>query len=128
MSDTKTFPVMQMVLSFGLGAVATAGCIAGCGWLMVRQGMTQEAAGPLATSAVCLGSFLGGLFLASFQREKGLIWGIAEGLLFVGVLILLGTLYQSEWQTFQFIRAGLVLMAGMLGGTLGMFRAGRRRR
>ncbi len=128
MSDTKTFPAVRIVLSFGLGAAAAAGCLVGFGWLMVGQGMTQDAAGPLATAAVCFGSLLGGFLLAVIQKEKGLVWGVTEGILFVGALVLLGTLYQSEWQTMQFVRAGLVLTAGMLGGVLGMLCAGRRRR
>ena len=128
MSDTKTFPAVRVLLSFGLGVAAAAGCLAGFGWMMVGQGMTQEAAGPLATAAVCAGSFLSGFLLSAFQKEKGLIWGAMEGILFVGALVLLGTLYQSEWQMPQFIRAGFALTAGTLGGTLGMLCAGRRRR
>lgn len=128
MSDTKVFPAVRVLLSFGLGAAAAAGCLAGFGWMMVRQGMTQEAAGPLATAAVCTGSSLSSFLLSALQKEKGLVWGITEGILFVGVLILLGTLYQSEWQTPQFIRVGFVLTSGILGGILGMLRAGRRRR
>lgn len=128
MSVTKKFPAVGMLAAFGLGGAAAAGCLVGFGWLMVQQGLTQDAAGPLATAAVCLGSFLSGLVLAAFQREKGLLWGAAEGGLFAGVLFLLGTLYQSEWGSAQFLRVGLVLMAGMLGGILGMLRTERRRR
>lgn len=128
MSGTKTFPVVRVLLSFGAGIATAAGCLGGFGWLMVRQGMTQEAASPLATAAVCLGSFLGGFLLSAFQKEKGLVCGVTEGVLFVGALVLLGTLYQSEWQTPQLIRAGFVLAAGTLGGILGMLRVGRRRR
>jgi len=130
MSDTNTkkFPAVSMLVIFGLGSTAAAGCLAGFGWLMVKQGMTQEAAGPLATAAVCLGSFLSGLLMAAFQKEKGLLWGVAEGALFAGMLFLLGTLYQSEWETAQFVRTGLVFLMGIVGGVLGMLRAERRRR
>ena len=127
MSDTKKVPAVSMLIVFGLGGAAAAGYLAVSGWLMVKQGMTQEAAGPLATTAVCLGSFLSGLLMAAFQKEKGLLWGVAEGALFAGMLFLLGTLYQSEWETAQFIRAGLVLLTGIVGGVLGMLCAERRR-
>ena len=128
MSDTKKFPAVSLLAVFGLGIAAAAGCLAGFGWLMVKQGLTQEAAAPLATAAVCLGSFLSGLLMALFQKGKGLVWGAVEGALFTGMLFLLGTLYQSEWETMQFVRAGLVLLTGVLGGVLGMLRAERRRR
>lgn len=128
MSDTKGFPAAGMLLSFGLGAMAAAGSLAICGWLMVGRGLTQDAAGPLATLAVCLGSFFSGVVMAALQKEKGLIWGAAEGLLFAAVLIILSIVYQREWQLSQVIRAVSVLTAGILGGILGALRPKRRRR
>ena len=125
MSDTKKFPAIGLLVVFGVGSAAAAVSLTGFGWLMVKQGLTQEAAAPLATAAVCLGS---GLLMAILQKGKGLIWGAAEGALFAGLLFILGTLYQSEWETMQFVRAGLVLLLGVLGGILGMLRAERKRR
>lgn len=127
MSDTKKFPAVSMLAVFGLGSSAAVASLAGFGWLMVKQGMTQEAAAPLATAAVCLGSFLSGLLMSFLQKGKGLVWGAAEGTLFAGLLFLLGTLYQSEWGTMQFVRVGLVVLMGVLGGILGMLRTERRR-
>ena len=128
MSDAKKFPAVELLAVFGLGSAAAAGGLTGSGWLMVQQGLTQDAAAPLATAAVCLGSFLSGLLMSLLQKGKGLVWGAAEGALFVGLLFLLGTLYQSEWGTMQFVRAGLVLLMGVLGGIFGMLRAEHRRR
>ena len=108
MSDAKKFPAVGLLTVFGLGSAAAAGCLTGSGWLMVQQGLTQDAAASLATAAVCLGSFLSGLLMSLLQKGKGLVWGAAEGALFVGLLFLLGTLYQSGWGTRQFVRAGLV--------------------
>jgi len=123
MSDTKKFPAIGLLVVFGVGSAAAAVSLAGFGWLMVKQGLTQEAAAPLATAAVCLGSFLSGLLMAILQKGKGLVWGATEGALFIGLLFILGTLYQSEWETMQFVRAGLVLLMGVLGGVLGMLRS-----
>lgn len=129
MSDAKKFPAVGLLTVFGLGSAAAAGGLTGFGWLMVQQGLTQDAAAPLATAAVCLGSFLSGLLMSLLQKGKGLVWGAAEGaLFFVGLLFLLGTLYQSEWGTMQFVRAGLVLLMGVLGGIFGMLRTEHRRR
>ena len=125
MSDTKKFPAIGLLVVLGVGSAAAAVSLTGFGWLM---GLTQEAAAPLATAAVCLGSFLSGLLMAILQKGKGLVWGAAEGALFAGLLFILGTLYQSEWETMQFVRAGLVLLMGVLGGILGMLRAERKRR
>lgn len=117
MSDTKKFPAIGLLVVFGVGSAAAAVSLAGFGWLMVKQGLTQEAAAPLATAAICLGSFLSGLLMAILQKGKGLVWGAAEGVLFAGLLFILGTLYQSEWETMQFVRAGLVLLWGFWAGS-----------
>lgn len=45
--------------------------------------------------------------MAILQKGKGLVWGAAEGVLFAGLLFILGTLYQSEWETMQFVGQGL---------------------
>lgn len=52
MSDAKNFPAVGLLAVFGLGSAAAAGGLAGSGWLMVQQGLTQDAAAPLATAAV----------------------------------------------------------------------------
>ena len=64
MSDTKKFPAIGLLVVFGVGSATAAVSLTGFGWLMVKQGLTQEAAAPLATAAVCLGSFLSGLLMA----------------------------------------------------------------
>ena len=90
MSDTKKFPAIGLLAVFGVGSAAAAVSLAGFSWLMVKQGLTQEAAAPLATAAVCLGSFLSGLLMTILQKGKGLVWGAAEGALFAGLLFLAG--------------------------------------
>ena len=84
MSDAKKFPAVGLLTVFGLGSAAAAGCLTGSGWLMVQQGLTQDAAASLATAAVCLGSFLSGLLMSLLQKGKGLVWGAAEGALLWG--------------------------------------------
>ena len=44
MSDTKKFPAIGLLVVFGVGSAAAAVSLTGFGWLMVKQGLTQEAA------------------------------------------------------------------------------------
>ena len=53
MSDTKKFPAIGLLVVFGVGSAAATVSLAGFGCLMVKQGLTQEAAAPLAVP-VCL--------------------------------------------------------------------------
>ena len=52
MSDTKKFPAIGLLVVFGVGSAAAAVSLTGFGWLMVKQGLTQEAAAPLATAVI----------------------------------------------------------------------------
>ena len=128
MSDTKKFPAIGLLVVFGVGSAAAAVSLAGFGWLMVKQGLTQEAAAPLATAAVCLGSFLSGLLMAILQKGKGLVWGAAEGVLFTGLLFYSGYTVPERVGN-DAVRPGRACPAdGVLGGVLGMLRAEQKRR
>ena len=70
MSDTKKFPAIGLLVVLGVGSAAAAVSLAGFGWLMVKQGLTQEAAAPLATAAVCLGKGSSGV-----QRKEHSLQG-----------------------------------------------------
>ena len=130
MSDTKKFPAIGLLVGFRSGQCwQQAVSLTGFGWLMVKQGLTQEAAAPLATAAVCLGSFLSGLLMAILQKGKGLVWGAAEGALFIGLHFYSGYTVPERVGN-DAVRPGRACPAdwGVLGGVLGMLRTERKRR
>ena len=114
---------MGLLVVFRSGQCGSNRDLAGVRLADGQTGPDAGAAAPLATAAVCLGSFLSGLLMAILQRAKGLVWGAAEGVLFAGLLFILVHCYQVS-ETMQFVRAGLVLLMGVLGGVLGMLRTG----
>lgn len=113
--------------AFALGAVATGMWMAGAASLMVRRGLSQGAAWPLATAAVCAGALLSGWLFAFLQKKRGIVCGAVQGGLFAGVLLLasLADGAPSEW---QLVRVVLAFGFGCGGGFLGMLCAERRRR
>ena len=64
------FPAGRALVSFGAGCCVTGACMAGLAALMAQQGLSQDAAWPMATCAVSAGSlFSGWLFLCSSGEQ-----------------------------------------------------------
>ncbi len=110
---------------FGLG-VSGALLAAAAGW-MERQGLSREAAWPLTTAAICIGSFLGGWLSARVQKSRGLLCGAVQGSLMTALLLALQIIQNGMIQEDVFLRCILMVCSGCVGGFAGILRAERRR-
>lgn len=99
--------------------------MAGLAYLMARQGLSQAAAWPMASAAVCAGSLLSGWLAAFFQRSRGLFCGAIQGILFVLLLTIFG-LWAGFAHRDAASRFALVFLLGCMGGIFGMLRTERR--
>lgn len=72
MSEQKKFSVGPALLAFGIGGAFAGGCMAGLAYLMARQGLSQAAAWPMASAAVCAGSLLSGWAGGIFPAQQGI--------------------------------------------------------
>ena len=52
MSEQKKISVGAALLAFGIGGAFAGACMAGLAYLMVRHGLSQAAAWPMASAAV----------------------------------------------------------------------------
>ncbi len=126
MSEQKKFSVGPALLAFGIGGAFAGGCMAGLAYLMARQGLSQAAAWPMASAAVCAGSLLSGWLAAFFQRSRGLLCGAIQGILFVLLLTIFGLWTGFSPTEMQLLRFALVFLFGCMGGIFGMLRTERR--
>ena len=76
------FPAGRALVSFGAGCCVTGACMAGLAALMAQQGLSQDAAWPMATCAVSAGSLFSGWLMAFWQKSRGLLCGVVQGALF----------------------------------------------
>lgn len=127
MSEQKRVSIGPAVLAFGIGGAFSGVCMAGLAWLMVKQGLSQDAAWPMASVAVCAGSLLSGWISAFFQRSRGLLCGAVQGVLFVLLLVLFGVCAGIPPTEMQWVRFALVVLFGCLGGIFGLLRTERRK-
>lgn len=126
MSEQKKFSVGPALLAFGIGGAFAGVCMAGLAYLMAQQGLSQAAAWPMASAAVCAGSLLSGWLTAFFQRSRGLLCGALQGVLFVLVLAAFGLFAGFGLTEMQLARFALVFLFGCIGGIFGMLRTERR--
>ena len=113
------FPAGRALVSFGAGCCVTGACM---------EGLSQDAAWPMATCAVSAGSLFSGWLMAFWQKSRGLLCGGVQGALFVFLLLCFGLLSGSPLQEMQLVRFGVTLLFGCIGGVLGMLRSERKRR
>lgn len=122
------FPAGRALVSFGAGCCVTGACMAGLAALMAQQGLSQDAAWPMATCAVSAGSLFSGWLMAFWQKSRGLLCGVVQGALFVFLLLCFGLLSGGPLREMQLVRFGVTLLFGCIGGVLGMLRSERKRR
>lgn len=122
MCERKFFPGGVIIPAFSafLGAVATVLSLFGMAQWMVYQGWSASVAAPLASTAICIGSLCSGMCAAFCKKEKGLLNGAVQGLLFAGVLLLTLLGYDSSMETLLLIRCAAAVLCGAIGGLLGM--------
>ena len=123
MSEKKLFPaeLRVLLLAGAVGVMVTAGWLAAMAALMTAQGYSGAAAPPLATAAVGAGSLCSGWIAAFCKKERGLLCGLVQGLLYAA---LLGTLTEEP----PLLRFAVLILCGSIGGLLGMVTREKKRR
>lgn len=78
---------------------------------------------PPALFAAAAGAFSAGACSGMLSRHYGLLYGLADALLLYMILFLCGQAIIGDGVTgFVFVKLGLMLLFGMLGGVLGVNR------
>ena len=78
---------------------------------------------PLAVCAAGIGAFAAGFTAARLVRRKGYLFGLAEGLLLFAATFVCGIAATDELATaLSALKLGLMLLAGMVGGIVGVNR------
>lgn len=91
-------------------------------FLKIRQ-VPQAAAVPLTIAAACFGAFIGGNVSGRISQQKGILYGFSSGLLLFVLLFLCGVILVRETiAPVMFIKLGLMLFFGAIGGILGVNR------
>lgn len=122
MSESRKFPagILPTAVFTILGAALTAVCLAGAAQWMVLQGYSGTAAAPLATAAVCLGSFFSALAAALWKRQHGLVTGLVQGALLAGILAGTAMFSGTSSDPLLLVRMAAATLCGGVGGLLGV--------
>lgn len=93
------------------------------GWICYTREDPSALAGILGRVALYISAFLGGFLAARFNREKGLLSGLATGGAFMLFVALLSMILRGENEPVKFmtwIMFLLILLVGTVGGYLGV--------
>lgn len=107
-----------------------AGVLAGVGLLVLFSGMMvlmhripRQALVPMGWIAVLAAALLAGWVSGIASGRRGLLYGLANGLVLYGILFVGHTvMYGAEMSLPAVVRLGFMLLAGMTGGILGVNR------
>ncbi len=100
------------------------------GWICYTREDPSALSGILGRVALYLSAFLGGFFASRFNREKGLLSGLATGGAFMLFVMMLSFLLRSGNEPAKFmtwVMFLLILLVGIAGGYLGV-PSGKRRK
>lgn len=117
----------RFACSLAVGAAAAALCLCGMATLMAGHGLSRALAWPLATGAVCAGSFAGGALHALLQKSRGLACGAALGGVFAVLMLAAQCAAGSAPDAKQWLSLVFILLAGAAGGALPAFAPRRHR-
>lgn len=122
MSEARKIPwgILFYFIFCVFGLAVTTACLAGAAQLMAARGCPGSLAAPLATAAVCAGSLCSGLAAAFRRREQGLLTGLLQSMLPVGLLSAAALLNGSADGMLLPMRLLGIVLCGMLGGVLGV--------
>ena len=114
--------LLVKAITFIFTCVATLGfflCITA--FIIVRIDTPEYVLIPLTTCLLTLSSFLDSLLLAKSFKENGLLIGLSTGAIFTAIVIVLAVYNQSfAFTSLLVTKLASVLLAGMLGGILGV--------
>ena len=127
----KKFPPAELRFLFlagGTAFVVTAVCLAAMAAWMVAQKCPGTAAEPLAAAAVGAGSLCSGWIAAFCKKERGLLCGLVQGLLYAALLVVLSVPSGTLTEEPPLLRFAVLILCGSIGGLLGMVTREKKRR
>lgn len=118
-------PLAKTCIALAVGAVIgmlvcvlilwlTAFCI------VKSESVPYNAFAVIGIIAVCIGAFAGGFLTAKIRKSMGMLWGGVCAALIFAVLFCIGLIMGGNISGLSFLRLGLMLIVGALGGVMGV--------
>lgn len=110
-----------LLIGTGIGIVVGVLLLLAAAAVMASTQVPAAAVTPVALAAIAAAAFAGGFTAARLLRERGLLIGAACGLLIFLIVAIAGfSVDQAVQGTLLFLKLGLTVGFGALGGILGV--------
>ena len=121
--ETTVFEKILRSVLLGVGAdvVSCVVFLALAALLLTSGLLPASAATPTALGILALSSLVGGFASARYAKERGLLYGIGTGFLFLllTALVAIALLQEFDGKLF-FVKSILTILFGAIGGVLGV--------
>lgn len=116
--------VKALLLSAGIITAVSAALLALAALILGKMGTLPRSAVPVITTAIgCIAVFLGSFFSSLYAKEKGILFGVASGLLCSFCIALVSVLvFQNDFNIASAGKCAALLLSGSIGGILGVNR------
>ncbi len=115
--------VRPLLIGTAVGIIACTAVMLLMTLVLQHAEIPRRAVMPMAVAAAAVGSFLAGLVAARLARQNGLLLGALCGSVLYLLVLAAGLLhYAGVGIGFAAVKAGMMLVAGALGGILGVNR------
>ena len=121
--ETTVFEKIFRPLMLGVGAdVLSCVVFLSLAALLFTAGVFPAAAAtPTALSILALSSLVGGFSSARYAKERGLLYGLGTGFLFLLLTILVAVALLQDFDgKLLFVKAIITIVLGAVGGVLGV--------
>jgi len=113
-----------ILLSAGIMTMVSAALLALTALILGKMGALPRGAVPIITTVIgCIAVFLGSFFSSLYAREKGIVFGVASGLMCSLCIALISVLvFQNDFNIASAGKCAALLLSGSIGGILGVNR------
>lgn len=122
MSETNGARLLiSSAIGAGIGVLCAAVLIFAMAAVLTVGNIPAALIMPLATAALALGGFAAGIAAAKLSKSRGMVCGIAAGVIFFLLVWASGGIIgEAAFGAVTAIKAGIMILAAALGGIIGV--------
>lgn len=122
MSETNAVKIIvSSAIGAGIGTLFAAAAILAMAAVLAIGNIPAVLIMPLATAALAIGGLSAGVFAAKIGKSRGILCGSIAGIImFLLVWACGGIIGEGEFGASAAVKAGIITLAGALGGIIGV--------
>lgn len=120
--ENRDYPIYKpIIIGIIAGSIATAVVLLIMALILTLWDFSPDAAVPMSSIALAIGSFTAGILASKLYRRKGLLLGLLTGLfLFMIITLISLAVSKTGFSLFTLIRFFIIVLSSVIGGIMGV--------